>query len=100
MRTLAFDGRMGASGDMLLAALIAAGADSAVLDPVEDALPVSYDVRSVRKNGIAATAVTVRHADADEDGESDHDHSHSHDDDHSHSHDDDHSHSHDDDHSH
>jgi len=67
---------MGASGDMLLGALLAAGADPAVLAPVEDALPVSYDSRSVTKNGIAATAVTVRHADADEDGESDRDHEH------------------------
>jgi uncharacterized protein (DUF111 family) len=40
MRTLAFDGRMGASGDMILAALLAAGADPGVLDPVESALDV------------------------------------------------------------
>jgi len=35
MRTLALDGRMGASGDMLLAVLLAAGADRDVLAPVE-----------------------------------------------------------------
>jgi len=91
MRTLAFDGRMGASGDMILGALVAAGADPQVLGPVESALPVSYDVRTVTKNGIAATTVDVRHEDADAEDDS-HDHSddgHSHDhDDHSHDHDD------------
>jgi len=62
MRTLAFDGRMGASGDMLLAALLAAGADRAALDPVEsaDRLGVRYDVGETTKNGIRATTVTVR----------------------------------------
>ena len=44
MTTLAFDGRMGASGDMLLGALLAAGADPAVLAPVEDALDVRYEI--------------------------------------------------------
>ncbi|SFR53041.1 nickel pincer cofactor biosynthesis protein LarC [Halogeometricum limi] len=89
MRTLAFDGRMGASGDMVLAALLAAGADRGALSPVEDALDVHYDVSTVEKNGIAATTVRVL---LDEDGDSDsHDHGHSHD--HNHSHDD-HGHSH------
>ncbi|PSQ09389.1 nickel pincer cofactor biosynthesis protein LarC [Halobacteriales archaeon QS_5_70_15] len=62
MRTLAFDGRMGASGDMLLAALLAAGADRAALAPVEaaDRLDVRYDVGETTKNGIRATTVTVR----------------------------------------
>ncbi|WP_049985707.1 nickel pincer cofactor biosynthesis protein LarC [Halobellus rufus] len=59
MRTLAFDGRMGASGDMLLAALLAAGADPDALAPVEDALDVRYDVGRVDKNGISATRVRV-----------------------------------------
>ena len=59
MRTLAFDGRTGASGDMLLGALVAAGGDPDVLAPVEDALDVSYRVREVTKQGIAATAVDV-----------------------------------------
>ncbi|ELZ23180.1 hypothetical protein C475_16064 [Halosimplex carlsbadense 2-9-1] len=112
MRTLAFDGRMGASGDMLLGALVAAGADPAVLDRVEEALPVRYEPRSVVKNGIAATAVDVRHADeADEanevegDGDHDHDegaakngHDHTHDDGNDHAHD--HTHSHDEGHGH
>ncbi|WP_415381360.1 nickel pincer cofactor biosynthesis protein LarC [Halosimplex sp. TS25] len=86
MRTLAFDGRMGASGDMLLGALVAAGADPAALDPVEALLPVRYDVRSVTKNGIAATAVDVCHREADDDesGHSHDDHG-SHCDDHGHS---------------
>ena len=38
MRTLAFDGRTGASGDMLLGALVAAGADPDVLATVEERL--------------------------------------------------------------
>jgi len=93
MQTLAFDGRMGASGDMILAALVATGADPAVLDPVEAALPVEYHVETVEKNGISATSVDVL---LTQDGERDqpndqtdsHDHSnddHSHDD-HSHTH--------------
>ena len=59
MRTLAFDGRMGASGDMLLATLCDLGADPAVLDVVEDHLDVRYETREVLKNGIAATSVEV-----------------------------------------
>ena len=59
MRTLAFDGRMGASGDMLLATLLAAGADADALTPVEDALGVRYAVDRVKKNGIAAAGVRV-----------------------------------------
>jgi len=61
MRTLAFDGRMGASGDMLLAALLAAGADHDALAPVEnaDSLDVAYSVGETTKNGIAATTVDV-----------------------------------------
>jgi len=73
MRTLAFDGRMGASGDMLLAALLAAGADRDALTPVEtaDALDVAYETRTVEKRGISATAVDVVLTD-------DHDHDHAH----------------------
>ncbi|MFD1514948.1 nickel pincer cofactor biosynthesis protein LarC [Halomarina rubra] len=100
MKTLAFDGRMGASGDMLLGALLAAGADSSVLDPVEAALPVHYDVGEAEKNGIVATRVVVRLDDADGHGadHKSHDSStdHPHDGDgHSHPHDhDDHGHQH------
>jgi len=91
MRTLAFDGRMGASGDMILGALLAAGADRDRLDAVENRLPVRYDVGSVTKNGIAATSVTVRHvggesADGSTDSEDD-DHGHDSHDHHDHSHD-------------
>ena len=108
MRTLAFDGRVGASGDMLLGALVAAGADPSVFDTVESSLPIEYAVDSVTKRGIAATSVDVLvdgsgeghdHADHDE---GDHDHSHSHDHaDQGHSHGHEHSHDHpDDDHTH
>jgi len=59
MRTLVFDGRTGAAGDMICAALIAAGADPAVLDPVEAAIPVRYERDTTTRNGIAATTVDV-----------------------------------------
>ncbi|MFC7187639.1 nickel pincer cofactor biosynthesis protein LarC [Halorubrum yunnanense] len=59
MRTLAFDGRTGAAGDMVCAALIAAGADPAVLSPVSDRLPVRYEVGETTRNGIRATTVDV-----------------------------------------
>ncbi|WP_135853074.1 nickel pincer cofactor biosynthesis protein LarC [Halorussus salinus] len=99
MQTLAFDGRMGASGDMLLAALLAAGADRDALAPVEEALPIRYEVGATDKNGISSTTVSVllddetTHGDGDD---GDHTHHHSHADEnhsHDHSHDD---HSHDD----
>ena len=101
MRTLAFDGRTGASGDMILAALVAAGADSAVLAPVEDALDVEYRIGETTRKGIEATTVDVLLAGDDgtgSDGHS-HDHSHEHDEeDHTHEHGDepahDHSHTH------
>ncbi|ACV47896.1 MULTISPECIES: nickel pincer cofactor biosynthesis protein LarC [Halomicrobium] len=100
MRTLAFDGRMGASGDMLLAALLAVGADRDALAPVEDALPIRYDVSETVERGIGATSVAVVLTDADEtrtDGTDEdsqmpskvpkHDHSHDHaDDSHDHTH--------------
>ena len=94
MRTLAFDGRTGASGDMLLGALLAAGADHEALAPVEAALPVTYDVREVTETGVSATRVLVRRTDGEEgdahagtnhdhthgsdDGAHDHDHAHDH----------------------
>jgi len=65
MRTLAFDGRTGASGDMILGALLDAGADPAVLSPVENALEVTYDVESTTREGIETTTVTVRTGGAD-----------------------------------
>jgi len=59
MRTLAFDGRMGASGDMILGALVDAGADPVVLEAVESDIPVRYETRTVDEKGVAATAVDV-----------------------------------------
>jgi uncharacterized protein (TIGR00299 family) protein len=66
MRTLAFEGRTGAAGDMILAALVAAGADPDVLAPVEDALGVEYRIGGTTKNGITATTVDVLLAGADD----------------------------------
>jgi len=59
MHTLAFDGRMGASGDMLLGALIAVGGDPSVLSTVEDAVDVRYDITDTTRCGISGTAVDV-----------------------------------------
>jgi len=70
MRTLAFDGRTGAAGDMLLAALLAAGADPDALTPVTDALPVEYRLGRRDEHGITATVVDVLLTDEDvENGE-------------------------------
>lgn len=73
MQTLAFDGRMGASGDMLLGALVAVGGDSAVLAPVEEALAVRYEIGTTTRCGIEATDVSVVRTDTDE-RETDHSH--------------------------
>ena len=84
MRTLAFDGRMGASGDMLCGALLAAGADQTALTPVEDTLDVQYAVDTTVKNGISATTVDVLLDDESDDhehshgGKDGHEHDHSH----------------------
>ncbi|SEH14528.1 hypothetical protein SAMN04487967_1644 [Natronorubrum sediminis] len=120
MKTLAFNGRMGASGDMILAALLDAGADPDALEPVTDALEVEYRIGETVKSGISSTTVGVYLTDRDEtaddgseddhshehgDGDS-HDHSHEHDNGHDHEHGDaddhdhSHEHSHSDDHSH
>jgi uncharacterized protein (TIGR00299 family) protein len=102
MRTLAFDGRMGAAGDMLLGALLAAGADRDALSVVEDTLDIEYAVSEVDRRGIAATRVDVllTNAASDGDGSQDHahdghSHSHTHDEGHGHTGDDAHAHSHD-----
>ncbi len=87
MQTLAFDGRTGASGDMILAALIAAGADPDALTPVEDVLPIEYRIGETTKNGIAATTVDVLIEDGQEEsGVHGHEDGHPHDHDHDHSH--------------
>lgn len=112
MQTLAFDGRMGASGDMILGALIAAGATPDVLD-VEESLNIEYDVGSATKNGISSTRVVVRpdessegesrdesgddrdeHEHHREHGHNHHHHDHDHDHEHGHGHDHEHEHEH------
>jgi uncharacterized protein (TIGR00299 family) protein len=65
MQTLAFDGRMGASGDMILGALVDLGADPEVLTVVEDSLPVRYAIARTEKRGIAATTVDVLFTEGD-----------------------------------
>ena len=107
MQLLAFDSRMGASGDMLLGALLAAGADPAVLDPVETTLDLQYDISTDSRCAIAGTNVQVHRStedagdgpdDAtagDDDGAGDKHPSHSHDHQSSHTHDHHTSHSHD-----
>ncbi|MDS0283507.1 nickel pincer cofactor biosynthesis protein LarC [Haloarcula onubensis] len=86
MRTLAFDGRMGAAGDMILGALLSAGADRDALGPVEQALDVEYVVSTVDRNGIGAAGVEVLLTDPttdggegdDEHGSGEHSHDHGH----------------------
>ncbi|KKF39395.1 hypothetical protein FK85_28880 [Halorubrum saccharovorum] len=92
MRTLVFDGRTGAAGDMICAALIAAGADPGVLSPVTDRLPVRYEVGETTKNGIRATTVDVLLDDDDGSGGSDGNGDGSDGDDDGHSHEHDHTH--------
>ena len=95
MQTLAFDGRTGASGDMVLGALLAAGADPDRLSAVEDVLDVEYRVGETTKNGIVATNVDVLVAGeetADDGSNEGHNHNdegdgHAHDHDYSHTHD-------------
>ncbi|MFC4437945.1 MULTISPECIES: nickel pincer cofactor biosynthesis protein LarC [Natrialbaceae] len=98
MQTLAFDGRMGASGDMILAALLDAGADPTALEPVTTSLDLEYRIDEAVKSGIAATTVDVILTDADADGDRSTDHEKGHDDGYEHHHDGDHDHSHDYDH--
>ena len=76
MRTLAFDGRMGAAGDMILGALLAAGADPDALAPVERALDVEYVVSTINRNGISATGIEVLLTDPTTDGGHDGDDDH------------------------
>ncbi|WP_255194505.1 nickel pincer cofactor biosynthesis protein LarC [Natronobeatus ordinarius] len=78
MRLLAFDGRMGASGDMILASLLDAGADPDALASVEDALELEYRIGTTVKCGIESTTVDVLLTDEGNDAR-DHDHGHHHD---------------------
>jgi len=101
MVTLAFDGRMGASGDMLLGAMLAAGADRSALDPVERQLDVRYEVAETSRCGISATSVEVlltedsRDSVADEGSGAERSTDHDHTQDHEHSHTSSHEHEHD-----
>ncbi|TYL35968.1 TIGR00299 family protein [Natronococcus pandeyae] len=94
MQTLAFDGRMGASGDMILAALLDAGADPAALEPVTTALDLEYRIDEAVKSGIAATSVDVLLTDADAGSDGSDEHEQSRDDGHEHPHDGNHGHEH------
>jgi uncharacterized protein (TIGR00299 family) protein len=88
MQTLAFDGQMGASGDMILGTLLAAGATSDALAPVENTLDVTYGVETVIKNGICATSADVRlTGDEESDGDDKREHTHEHTGTHDHDHD-------------
>ncbi len=95
MQLLAFDGRLGASGDMILGALLDAGADKDVLEPVESALDLEYVLESEVKCGIAATDVTVVMSEEDDGRDvSGHGHGEADSDDGGHHHGDSHSHGH------
>ncbi|ARS91904.1 nickel pincer cofactor biosynthesis protein LarC [Natrarchaeobaculum aegyptiacum] len=70
MNYLAFDGRMGASGDMILGALLDAGADPDALEPITDSdvLTLEYRLEETVKAGISGTSVDVVLEDASGDG--------------------------------
>lgn len=69
MTTIAFDPRMGASGDMFVGALLDVGADRRVLEPIEHALGVRFEVGTVVSQGIAATTVSVGYPERAQDAE-------------------------------
>ncbi|ELY97261.1 hypothetical protein C482_13545 [Natrialba chahannaoensis JCM 10990] len=115
MTVLAFDGRMGASGDMILAALLDAGADPDVLESITDELDVAYQIDETVRCGISGTTVDVmltgepdehdehddehghgqdHHGHGHDDGNHEHTHDHDHDRKHTHTHSHDHSHEH------
>ena len=72
MRVLAFDGRTGAAGDVIVGALVAAGADPAELRVVEDHLPVGYEFDDVTEQGVAGVQARVYHTgDANDEDTSD-----------------------------
>ena len=101
MTTLYFDCFSGISGDMVIGALLDAGADLAQMEEELKKLKIESEYtitqKSVNKNGITAVKFDVNLLNENEHHHH-HDHSHSHD--HHHAHDHDHSHSHDHDHSH
>ena len=59
MVTLVFDGKTGASGDMIIGALISIGAERNLLNPVEDGIDVKYNVERCIDQGIAAEKVNI-----------------------------------------
>jgi len=65
---------------MLLGALLAAGADPAALDPVEEALDITYDIGTATRCGIEATDVAVFRPgeDGSDHRDGDHEHGNSH----------------------
>ncbi|MDY7082450.1 MAG: nickel pincer cofactor biosynthesis protein LarC [Halobacteria archaeon] len=73
---LVFDASSGASGDMVLGALVDAGADADLLEKVEDVVPVSIEFERVDKAGVNAQKVNVVGG-GDDDGDG-HGHSHAH----------------------
>lgn len=59
MRTLTFDGRTGASGDMILGALLAVGADQDELRPIERSLDITYSTDTITTHGLSAIRVSI-----------------------------------------
>ena len=60
MKSLVFNPFSGASGDMILGCAIDLGADrKAVKELIEASIPVSLDIREVRKKGIKALDVRI-----------------------------------------
>ncbi len=68
MNTLHFDCFSGLSGDMTLAALIDAGADADAIREVFHSfgLPITLETEKVKRNGLAATHVTIVAPDQDD----------------------------------
>ena len=96
MRTLYFDCSCGASGDMIVGALLDAGANFDTLRTALLSLGVEgFDLyaEKVNKRGVMATQFTVHVQDHDHDDEHEHDHKHDHGHDH-HGHHDKHEHKH------
>ena len=69
MVTLVFDGKMGASGDMIIGALLSAGANVEVLSPIEEELGIKYDIKELVEQGISAKQVRVTRGGKDIEGE-------------------------------
>ena len=59
MVTLVFDGKMGASGDMIIGALLSVGANVELLSPIEEELDVKYDIKELVEQGISSKQIRV-----------------------------------------